>query len=438
MNRPEGNTMTPRFYCESFGCQMNAYDTEVITTFLENEGFLQVARPDEADVIIVNTCSVRGHAEERAIGRMNDLSRHEGAILVACGCMAQRLEKKLFELVPGLSAVAGTDSYHRIFDMIRSVSDDGVRIVDTAVDGKTTYGLARHLSRGPSRYLSITRGCENYCSYCIVPYLRGRVRSKEPDEIIEEIGVMVKGGVAEVTLLGQNVMAYEHSGIDFPGLLTRIMNETELRRLRFLTTHPRDLDYAVFEIMAGNERLCPHLHLPVQSGSDRILDMMGRGYTSAEYLEKLHRSREILPGLAVTTDIIVGFPSEGEEDFEETLAVVEMGSFDAAFTFKYSPREGTAAANLKDDVPVDVKRNRLERLNSMVKAMRRTILEKHLGTITEILLDDVVEKGEYHFVKGRTPHFRNVLIPIEGQRVGDFVTVRLRELRNFTYLADTL
>jgi tRNA-2-methylthio-N6-dimethylallyladenosine synthase len=427
-----------RFYCESFGCQMNAYDTEVISTLLEKEGCVPVAEPGDADVIIVNTCSVRGHAEERAIGRLNDLSRYEGAILVACGCMAQRLENELFKLVPGLKAVAGTDSYHRLFAMIQSIRDGGDRIADTSVDGKTTYGLVLPLSKGPSRYISITRGCENYCSYCIVPYLRGAVRSKDPEKIVREVEGMVAGGVDEVTLLGQNVMAYEYAGLDFPGLVKRIIGETDVKRLRFLTTHPRDLDQAIFGIMAGNERVCPHLHLPVQSGSDRILGMMRRGYTRSEYLEKLERSRDILPGLAVTTDIIVGFPSESEVDFEETLSLVDEGMFDAAFTFKYSPREGTAAADLEDDVPVEIKRERLARLNGLVKSIRRSILEKHLGTVTEILLDDVVEKGEYRFVKGRTPHFRNVLIPSEGKRVGDFVIVRLRELRNFTYLADAL
>jgi tRNA-2-methylthio-N6-dimethylallyladenosine synthase len=427
-----------RFYCESFGCQMNAYDTEVISTLLENEGCIPVAEPENADVIIVNTCSVRGHAEERAVGRLNDLSRHEGAILVACGCMAQRLENELFRLVPGLKAVAGTDSYHRLYAMIHSIRDGGERIADTTVDGKTTYGLLRPVTGGPSRYISITRGCENYCTYCIVPYLRGSVRSKDPDDIVREIEGMVAGGASEVTLLGQNVMAYEHAGLDFPGLVRRVIGETGVRRLRFLTTHPRDLDQAVFGIMARNERVCPHLHLPVQSGSDRILGMMRRGYTRAGYLEKLEQSRKIIPGLAVTTDIIVGFPSESESDFEDTLALVEEAMFDAAFTFKYSPREGTAAAGLEDDVPIEAKRERLARLNELVKSIRRSILEKHLDTVTEILLDDVVKKGEYHFVKGRTPHFRNVLIPGEGKRVGDFVTVRLRELRNFTYLADEI
>lgn len=427
-----------RFYCESFGCQMNAYDTEVISTLLDNEGCVQVEKPDEADVIVVNTCSVRRHAEERAVGRLNDLSRHGGAILVACGCMAQRLDKELFRLVPGLKVVAGTDSYHRLFSMIETVRNGGERTVDTLVDGKTTYGLQHAVSGGTSRYLSITRGCENYCTYCIVPYLRGTVRSKDPDDIVREIEEMVAGGVREVTLLGQNVMAYKKDGLDFPGLVGKVIGETGLRRLRFLTTHPRDLNQDIFRIMAGDERVCPHLHLPVQSGSDRILDMMRRGYTRADYMEKLTRAREILPGLAVTTDIIVGFPSESESDFEDTLSLVEESLFDAAFTFKYSPREGTVSAGLKDDVPIETKKERLASLMELVGSIRRVILEKHLGAVTEILLDDIIKKGEYHFGKGRNPHFRNVLIPSEGKRVGDFVSVRLRDLRNFTYLADEI
>ena len=427
-----------RFYCESFGCQMNAYDTEVISTLLENEGCIPVVKPNDADVIIVNTCSVRSHAESRAVGRLNDLSRHSGAILVACGCMAQRLDRELFRMVPGLKIVAGTDSYHRLFSMIETVRGGGERAVDTSVDGRTTYGLLHPVSKGASRYISITRGCENYCTYCIVPYLRGTVRSKNPDDIVREIEEMVTGGVMEVTLLGQNVMAYEYEGLDFPGLVRRVVGETGVRRLRFLTTHPRDLDRDIFRIMADDERVCPHLHLPVQSGSDRILDMMKRGYTRTDYREKLARAREILPDLALTTDIIVGFPSESESDFEETLSLVEESLFDAAFTFKYSPREGTAAAEMKDDVPSETKKERLSRLNELVGSIRRVTLEKHLGTDTEILLDDIVKKGEYHFGKGRTPHFRNVLIPGGEKRVGEFLCVRLRDLRNFTYLADEI
>lgn len=417
---------------------MNAYDTEVISALLETEGCVRVERPDEAEVIIVNTCSVRGHAEDRAVGRLNDLSRHEGAILVACGCMAQRLGAELLELVPRLGIVAGTDSYRRLYSMIRTVKAGGERAVDTAVDGETTYGLPGAASTGVSRYLSITRGCENYCTYCIVPYLRGTVRSRDPGEIIREIESMVKEGVAEVTLLGQNVMAYGHSGLDFPGLVRRVIGETGLRRLRFLTTHPRDLDYDIFRIMAADARVCPHLHLPVQSGSDRILTLMGRGYTRAEYLSKLVRAREILPGLAVTTDIIVGFPSETEHDFGETLSLVEEGMFDAAFTFKYSPRAGTAAAAMEDDVPPETKRERLARLNRSIGEIRRSILERQLGSDTEILLDDIVKKGEDRFSKGRSPHFRNVLLSDEGKKIGEFVTVRLRDLRNFTYLADEI
>ena len=427
-----------RFYCESFGCQMNAYDTEVVSTILESEGCIETDSPREADVIIVNTCSVREHAERRAIGRLNDLSRHDGAILVACGCMAQRIGDGLFELVPGLGIVAGTDSYHRLYSMIEKHLGGEERIVDVSVDGETTYGLIGTSSVSPSRYLSITRGCENYCTYCIVPYLRGDVRSKDPEEIMREITGMIEEGVKEVTLLGQNVMAYRYEDLGFPALARRILDETGLRRLRFLTTHPRDLDMEIFRVMAEDERLCTHLHLPVQSGSDRILGLMNRGYDRSGYSEKLERAREIVPDLAVTTDIIVGFPSEGESDFEETLALVEESRFDAAFTFKYSPREGTAAAELADDVPTEVKKERLARLNDTVGSIRRAILEEHLGTITEILLDDVVKKGEYHFGKGRTTHFRNVLIPLEGKRVGDFVSVSLREMRNFTYLADEI
>jgi tRNA-2-methylthio-N6-dimethylallyladenosine synthase len=418
---------------------MNAYDTEVITAALGEKGYRTTDDPGEADVIIVNTCSVREHAEKRAIGRLTDLSRHGGATLVVCGCMAQRMGEALFDLIPGLGIVAGTGSYSGVASMIRSAREGRQRIIRLELDGTTTYSLENAASPGGvTRYLSITRGCENYCSYCVVPFLRGTVRSKAPPDIIREVEQMVTGGAKEVTLLGQNVMSYRWGDIGFTDLVAKVVEHTAVRRIRFLTTHPRDIDDGIFRIMKMQDRVCRHLHLPVQAGSDRILDMMNRGYTRKEYVEKLKNAREIVPDLAVTTDIIVGFPGETEEDFERTLSLVEECRFDAAFTFKYSPREGTSAARRPDDVPAETKKKRLATLNLRVQAVRRRLLEEQLGTVSEILLDDIVEKGEYRFGKGRTTHFRNVLIPHARLEVGDILPVRLLELRNFTFIGEQI
>lgn len=426
-----------RVYFESYGCQMNAFDTEVMESILLSEGCETAGSPEDADVIVVNTCSVRENAERRAIGRLNDLSRHGDAVLVVTGCMAQRLGGKLFEEVPGLSVVAGPDTYGDLASTIREALAEGGKKVMTGTRDDITYSLMPGAeSTRISRFLSITRGCENYCSYCIVPYLRGPVRSKPLAGIIGEVEILIESGAREVTLLGQNVMAYRSDDADFIELVRAILDRTDLERLRFLTTHPRDADERVFEIMDSDPRLCPHMHLPFQSGSDRILSVMNRGYTRDQYVAILDRARAIKPDIAFTTDIIVGFPTETEEDFEYTVDLAERGGFDSAFTFKYSARTGTAAAGMDDDVPAETKKSRLERLNSVIQRVRKEILRNGIGKVEEILLDGTVKKGEYQFWKGRTPHFRNVLIRGKGLKKGDIVPVRMTELRNFTYIGE--
>jgi tRNA-2-methylthio-N6-dimethylallyladenosine synthase len=421
-------------YCESYGCQMNAYETEFIGSLLRERGHSLVASPDGADVIVVNTCSVREHAEQRAMGRLLDLSRHSSALLVVCGCMAQRMGRSLFDLAPSVRGIAGTDGYGSLPEAIAEAVETGGRFALLERDDATTYELLSTGYAGPvSRYVSITRGCENYCSYCIVPYLRGAVRSRPADSIVTEVTSLVEHGTKEITLLGQNVLAYRHDGIDFRGLATRVLDTTDVRRLRFLTSHPRDVSTDVFELMARERRLCSHIHLPVQSGSDRILEAMNRGYTRKRYLSVVRAARAIVPELAVTTDIIVGFPTETEDDFRETLDLVHEASFDSAFTFRYSPRSGTAASRMRDDIPLDVKRERLQRLNAAVLGERERILQSRLGTEAEILLDGTVQKGEHRFWKGRTPQFRNVILADDAAREGDIVRVVLRRITNFTF-----
>jgi tRNA-2-methylthio-N6-dimethylallyladenosine synthase len=424
-------------YCESFGCQMNAYDSEIITSLLEYRGHRIVESPADADVIIVNTCSVRAHAEERAIGRLHDLSRHAGAALVVCGCMAQRLGTALFDKLPGLRGVAGPESYDRLPAAIEEASSSGARFALLEASGTTTYALPKDAAGGGvSRYLAITMGCDNYCSYCIVPFLRGPVRSKAPETIAAEAAALCERGAREITLLGQNVIAYHHGETDFVSLVERILAESPVARLRFMTSHPKDTTARIFELMARERRVCPHLHLPIQSGSDRILGLMNRTYTRERYQEIVRDARAIVPDLALTSDVIVGFPTETEHDFQETLDAVEMARFDAAFTFKYSPREGTVAAKLDDDVTPEVKRERLRVLNDVVTSVRADILASQLGTRTEILLDGEVQKGEHRFRNGRTPHFRNVIVAGGDLKDGDIAPVTLKRLVNFTFEGD--
>jgi tRNA-2-methylthio-N6-dimethylallyladenosine synthase len=364
---------------------MNAFDTEIIESLLAGKGIVAVEDPAEADIIIVNTCSIREHAEQRAIGRLNDLSRHEGAILVICGCMAQRLGQKLFSLVPGASLVVGPDNYQGLPEAIAACLEGGNGMADTKQDPDAAYRLETLRGDRVSRFLAITRGCGNFCSYCIVPYLRGPVRSRAADQIIEETRMMSGKGTREVTLLGQNVMAYRHGSTDFATLLKRILNETEIARLRFLTTHPRDVDIEIFRLMETQPRLCPHMHLPIQSGNNRILEKCG---------------------------------------------------FDYAFSFKYSPRSGTVSALMKDDVPDQLKKERLQILNDAIKKVRKSVLEKQVGTRDEILLDAEVKKGEYRLWRGRTPHFRNVTVTGADLKPGDIIDVTLSKIDNFTFAGE--
>jgi len=436
MNRVYGK----RVYYESFGCQMNAYDTEVLASILMRRGFGQVSRPEEADVIIVNTCSVREHAEKRAIGRLNELSRFRDALLVVCGCMAQRMKDELWNHVPRLNIIAGTSAYDKLPDAIEeALSGMEAKYIFSEMDDESTYSLLGP-SFEPSRvakYVSITRGCNNYCSYCIVPYLRGPLRSKDAGTVLREIQMLEESGAKEVTLIGQNVSAYRYDDLDFIGLLEVVLRETEIKRIRFLTTHPRDVDMRLFHLMADDDRLCPHLHLPIQSGSDRILKLMRRGYKVEDYIAIVDQAREIVPDIAFSTDIIVGFPTETDEDFNRTLELVERVRFESAFTFKYSPREGTRAAEMEDDVPLEVKKKRLAVLNDSIKRIRREVFTSLLGKRYEILLDDELKKGEYHFLKGRTPHFRNVIIGKDGgPKIGEFVDVELKSLREFTFIGE--
>ncbi len=423
-----------KIYRESFGCQMNAYDTDAIASLFEGRGHAIVEVPEIADCIIVNTCSVREHAEQRAIGRLLDLSRHRDALLVVCGCMAQRLGAALFDLVPAVRIVAGTGSYALLPDAVAASAEEGGRFVFLEMDDDGEYEALPVDSRGGvSRYVSITKGCENYCSYCIVPYLRGKTRSRSADAIIREISSAVARGAREMTMLGQNVIAYRDGAVDFRGLAERVLAETDIRRLRFLTSHPRDVDASVFELMAREKRFCSHIHLPVQAGNNRILAAMNRGYTRETYLEKLRMARHIVPGIAVTTDIIVGFPTETDEEFGQTLDLVREARFDSAFTFQYSPRAGTAAREIPDDVSAGKKKERLLALNAVVREERGRILSAQIGSGTEILLDGASHKGEYRLLKGRTPEFRNVLVQPDSLKDGEIVPVILKRLVNFTF-----
>ncbi len=376
-------------YIETYGCQMNKLDSENVASILAESSFRIAPDIADADFILLNTCGVRENAEMRIRGRVGELSslRREKPHLVIgiIGCMAQRLGDRL--LSPVVKIVAGPDSYRRLPDLLRSLNTHG--IADTALDIAETYEEIVPMRATPySAWLAVMRGCNNYCSYCIVPYTRGRERSIHVDRIVSDLDRLRAEGYREVTLLGQNVNSYHDGDTDFAGLLVRAA-DSGIPWIRFLTSHPRDLDMGILEVMARRENICNHLHLPLQSGSDSILHAMNRKYTISRYLHLVEKSREMIPGISVTTDLIFGFPGETEKDYESTIAVMERVGFDFAFLYRYSEREGTRACGMPGDVPENV---RIDRLKQAIDLQNSITAKKNHDRIGQVHM--VLIKGE--------------------------------------------
>lgn len=382
-----------RFYIRTFGCQMNEYDSRLLTDLLVSSGWTPVDKSEEASLVLFNTCSVRQKAETRVYGHLSGvahLKRLNPEVRIAVvGCMAQRLGGELLRRFPLVDLVLGTEEIFSLPEIIES-GDSGER-VKLRLSGRDFGDLATKLAplsaKALASFVAITRGCDNFCSYCIVPYLRGPLRCRPHAQILEEVEALVTRGTKQITLIGQNVNSYFDGEIDFPDLLERVCSLPGLQRVRFTTSHPKDFGEKLLEKLADLPQLCEHLHLPLQSGSNQILGRMNRSYTVEEYVQKVEGARERIPGLGITTDLIVGFPGERETDFERTLEAVEKVGFDASFTFRYSPRAGTMAAGFDDDVPEEVK---IERLNRLI-ALQRKISEMKNRELTETVQEVLVE-----------------------------------------------
>jgi tRNA-2-methylthio-N6-dimethylallyladenosine synthase len=419
---------------------MNKAESEAIVADLSAEGWLLAAVPEEADLVVINTCSVRETAEERIRGRLGWYRRQKRGrpfTLLLTGCMAERLRSRALEEFPEIDAVVGTSGRDGLREAVRRAAG-GQRMV---AEGVFRFA-ARHSGGGPRAYVPVMHGCDNFCSYCIVPYVRGPEVSRPPDAVLEEIRALDADGCLDVTLLGQNVNSYHHgegSGmVDFPRLLRRVAASAgRIRWIRYLTSHPRDFSPELIAVMADEPRLCRHVHLPVQSGADRILAAMNRGYTADGYLRQVEAIRGALTGVAVTTDILIGFPGETEDDVRDTLSLMERAGFDEAFTYRYNLREGTAAALLGDTVPEAVK---LERLDRIIGAQRR-ISEKRarcrLGTTTEVLVEGVSKRDREELL-ARTEWDAMAVLPGDSSRIGRFARVRLDSLVGATFRASPL
>src|SRR4051794_25339869 len=426
----------PTVYVETYGCQMNVSDSELMLGKLAAHGYDAVDGPDGADVILVNTCAIREHAEQRVIGRLGELKRHmkPGAIVGVTGCMAQRLGPQLLDKAKHVSVVIGPDGYRALPALI-----DGARRGERTI--ATTFDLEEHYEDFQPRrfdkvkaWIPVQRGCDYKCTYCIVPTTRGPERSRKLADVVREVEAVVAEGMTEVVLLGQTVNSYYDGARDFADLLRAVGSVDGLRRLRFTSPHPNDFSDRVIAAMAETEAVCEHVHLPMQSGSTKILKRMLRRYTREGYLECVAKLRAAIPGLTVTTDVIVGFPGETDEDFEETLSVVREVGFVDGFTFKFSPRDGTPATRMPAEltVPDEVASERLATLVSTMRGITRESNLKQLGQRAEVLVEKEARRGG-ELVQARTRDFRTVLIPGDGSLLGHYFNVELTGTTGSTF-----
>jgi tRNA-2-methylthio-N6-dimethylallyladenosine synthase len=411
-------------FIETYGCQMNLADSELISGVLAARGYRAVASPDQADVILLNTCAIREHAEERVAQRVRQLisARARAARRVRvglAGCMAQHHRERLLETIPGLDFVVGPDSYRRLPDLLEADAP----AADVRLDRQETYeDVASLRAEGVRAWLTIMRGCDRFCTFCVVPYVRGRERSLPAEVLVEETRRMAAGGYREIVLLGQTVNAYHDGRTDFGGLLHLLAEIDGIERIRFTSPHPADMTESSIAAMRDCAKVSPYLHLPLQSGSDRILTAMDRGHTIAEYLGLVEKLRSAIPDLALSTDIIVGYPGEAEEDFEATSAVMETVAYDHAFLFKYSRRDGTRAYRLAETVSDGAKSRRLERLIAEQQLRATAINRLAVGRTTEVLVESCA-KRQPGWLAGKNPQFKTVVFEPQAAQFGDLVTV---------------
>jgi tRNA-2-methylthio-N6-dimethylallyladenosine synthase len=430
-----------RYWIETYGCQMNKAESNALEQELLDNGWTGSERPEEADLVLINTCSVRITAEDRIWGRIGyykALKRTHPHTLVLLGCMAERLKNEIKRIAPTVDMVVGTfqkESFLRVLQQARSAA------AADKLEEISGYRFARTHSKGRSykAFVPIMHGCNNFCSYCIVPHVRGREVSRPPEEIFEEISLLREQGVKEVTLLGQNVNSFSFSdgkeNVNFPTLLRKIIGKfPDLSWLRFLTSHPKDVSPDLIRCIAENPALCRHIHLPVQHGSNRILSAMDRKYTREEYLELIEKIKSAIPGVSLSTDILVGFPGESEDDFLSTLDLMRTVRYDDAFMYYYNPREGTPAFHMEDSVPDRLK---LERLGAVIELQRAITGERkkeRLGTRLPVLVEEISKKNK-HELLSRTERDEMVVFPGNPQTLGSFVTVELIALKGKTFVA---
>ena len=433
-----------RLFIETYGCQMNAGDTEIVVSIMQREGYVYTERIDEADVILINTCSIRDNAEQRIWGRLSEMRRlrreRPGLIVGVIGCMAERLREQLTEGDRGVDVVAGPDAYRDLPRLVRS-AEAGAKGVNVLLSQEETYAEiapVRLDRNGVCAFVSIMRGCNNYCSYCVVPYTRGVERSRDPETIVAEVETLFANGYREVTLLGQNVNSYRFGEVDFPELLRRTASVSPQLRVRFATSHPKDMSDRLLETMASMPNICRAIHLPAQSGASTMLRRMNRKYDREWYLGRIAAIRRYMPDCAITTDLIAGFSGETAEEHEATLSLMREVGYESAFMFKYSERPGTfAQRHMPDDVPDAVKSARLTEIIALQGELSLASNRRDVGREFEVLAESVSHKRDDQLA-GRTSQNKVVVFDRRDWRPGDYVRVRITGCTPVTVIGEPI
>lgn len=451
-----------KLYIESYGCQMNFSDSEIVASILAKEGFNTTQNLDDADLVLVNTCSIREKAEQtvrKRLEKFNAVKRTKPHMKVGVlGCMAERLKSKFLEEEKIVDMVVGPDAYKDLPNLIQEI-DEGRNAVNVILSKEETYGdvaPVRLNTNGVSAFVSITRGCDNMCTFCVVPFTRGRERSRDPQSILEEVNDLWEKGFKEITLLGQNVDSYlwyggglkkdfekasdiqKATSVNFAKLLELVAQAQPKMRIRFSTSNPQDMTLDVIETMAKYENICKYIHLPVQSGSNRILKAMNRLHTREEYFELIDNIKRIIPDCAISQDMITGFPTETEEDHQDTLSLMEYVKYDFGFMFAYSERPGTLAERkMDDDVPEATKKRRLTEIIELQQKHSHYRTQQHVGKIEEILIEGTSKKSDAHWM-GRNSQNTVAVFPKEHYKVGDFVNVKINECTSATLIGEAV
>ncbi len=451
-----------KLYIESYGCQMNFSDSEIVASILAKEGFNTTQNLDDADLVLVNTCSIREKAEQtvrKRLEKFNAVKKTNPSMKVGVlGCMAERLKSKFLEEEKIVDMVVGPDAYKDLPNLIQEI-DEGRNAVNVILSKDETYGdvaPVRLNSNGVSAFVSITRGCDNMCTFCVVPFTRGRERSRDPQSILEEVNDLWEKGFKEITLLGQNVDSYlwyggglkkdydkasdmqKATSVNFAKLLELVAEAQPKMRIRFSTSNPQDMTLDVIESMAKYENICKYIHLPVQSGSNRILKAMNRLHTREEYFELIDNIKKIIPDCAISQDMITGFPTETEEDHQDTLSLMEYVKYDFGFMFAYSERPGTLAERkMEDDVPEATKKRRLTEIIEIQQKHSLYRTQEHVGKVEEVLIEGSSKKSDAHWM-GRNSQNTVVVFPKENYKVGEFVNVKINECTSATLLGEAV